>query len=835
MSEDINKELTLEEKLSNSRVKEVEITTEMKKSFLEYSMSVIVSRALPDIRDGLKPVQRRIIYGMNELNITSDKPHKKCARIVGDVMGKYHPHGDSSIYEALVRMAQDFSYNETLIDGHGNFGSIDGDEAAAMRYTEARLSKVSNEMIRDIDSNTVDFMENYDASEKEPVVLPSRFPNLLVNGSMGIAVGMATNIPPHNLGETINGFLAYMDNPDITTLELMEYIKGPDFPTGAQIIGLSGLRNAYENGRGSILIKSKAEIVEKNGKSSIIITEIPYQVNKTRLLDRIAEVAKNKIIEGITDLNDESSMKGMRIVVDLKKDRTIEPEVILNQLYKHTQLQVSYGINMVCIVNGEPKTVSLIDIFKNYLEFQIQIINRRTKFYLEKALARIHILEALVTVLNDIDNVIRIIKENKTQDAAGAELKVVYSFDDIQVKAILAYRLGGLAGLEIEKIVKEYNEILLEIEEYRAIIVSDDLKKEIIRKEITEISLKYSNPRKTIITLSDDLDIEDEDLIPVQDIVVTVTHNGYAKRMNVDDYKVQGRGGKGVKGINIYEDDFVEHLLFSNTHTDHLFFTTDGQVYKTRGYKIPSGVRASKGIPLQNLLSFDKEQKLASIVTISDYSDITHTLIFVTKKGIIKKSSLSEYERIAKTGKIAINIKEGDELLTVLVSDGTKDVILASTDNLINRFTEDSLKVQGRNTAGVIGKRFKNKENSVIDATLVGEYDKLISISENGFGKISLSSDYRTSARGSLGVKALPGNQKSGNLAGVKLVKENSDIIIITDKGVVIRTPLEKISSSGRAALGVKIIRMSEDQKVSNIIVVPSYETEEIAVDEANV
>ncbi|MDX9692042.1 MAG: DNA gyrase subunit A, partial [Acholeplasmataceae bacterium] len=807
------------------------ISSEMKTSFLNYAMSVIVSRALPDIRDGLKPVQRRILYAMNDLGMSADKPHKKSARIVGEVIGKYHPHGDSSVYEAMVRMAQTFSYRMPLIDGHGNFGSVDGDGAAAMRYTEARMSKIAGELVRDLEKNTVDFIDNYDGQEKEPVVLPSRYPNLLVNGSTGIAVGMATNIPPHNLGEVIDGLLAYLDNEDISIAELMEYIKGPDFPTGGQILGLTGLRQAYETGKGIIANRATAEIITHKNKNSIIVTAIPYQVNKTTLIERIAEIAKNKIIEGITDLRDESNRKGMRIVIELRRD--VNPHVMLNNLYKYTQLQQSFGINMIALVKGQPQMVNLKDMLKHYLEHQIEVIQRRTVYDLEKAEAREHILEGLLLALHDIDHAIELIKQSKTGDEAKEALIQTYKLTDIQAKAILDMRLQRLTGLEIEKIEAEASELAVKIKDFKEIIENHDRKIAIIRDEVSLIRAQYNDPRQSEINLHEDLSIENEDLIPVEDVIITVTNNGYIKRMKVDHYKTQNRGGVGMSGIKVHEDDYVEHILMTSTHDYHLFFTNKGRVYKIKGYQILEGSRQSKGLPIVNLLQFDKDETLASFTNVKNFEAENEYLTFVTKKGVVKRTPISDYQNIRTNGIIAINLRDDDELLSVRLTDGTREIILGASNGKAIRFAETDVRSMGRTAGGVRGMSIGSNDEVVGVAIVDNDQQDILVITEKGFGKRTIVEEYRKQIRGGKGVKTVNVTEKNGKLSTLRTVSDDEDLIVVSDKGVVIRTHADQISQTKRATQGVRIIRLRPDHKVSTIALVPRQEEiEEIEGDE---
>ncbi|MBM7453087.1 DNA gyrase subunit A [Acholeplasma morum] len=810
----------------HGKIKELNIATEMKTSFLNYAMSVIVSRALPDIRDGLKPVQRRIIYAMNDLGMYSDRAHKKSARIVGEVIGKYHPHGDSSVYEAMVRVAQDFSYRYPLVDGHGNFGSVDGDGAAAMRYTEARMSKIAMELVRDIEKETVDFGDNYDGSEHEPLVMPARYPNLLVNGATGIAVGMATNIPPHNLGEVIDGIDALMDNPDITDLELMNYVKGPDFPTGGQILGVAGLKQAYTTGRGMIVIRAVTEIKElKNGKNMIIVKEIPYQVNKTKLIERIADIAKEKIVEGITDLRDESNRKGMRIVIELRKD--VNPHVMLNNLYKYTDLQSSFGINMIALVGAQPKMITLKDALYYYLQHQIEVIQRRTVFDLRKAEERKHILDGLVIALEDIDAVIELIKKSPTGEEARTNLMDTYNLTEVQARAILDMRLQRLTGLEIEKIKEENRDLTVKIIDYKDIISSDSRKHDIIRMELQEIKTKYGDTRKSIMSLDLDISIENEDLIPVEDVIITVTHNGYIKRMSMDEYKAQNRGGVGITAIKMHDDDFVEHMQMTNTHYYHLFFTNKGRVYKIKGYQIPEGSRQAKGLPIVNLLSFDKDETLVTFTCIKDFESDSSFLFFTTKNGIVKRTPVSEYQNIRTNGIIALGLKENDELLAVKTTDGTTNVILGASNGKAIRFDENDVRSMGRTATGVRGMDLPDGDEIIGMTTIKSDQEEILVVTEKGFGKRSLAEEYRLQTRGGKGVKALNVTEKNGNLRALRSVDESMDVIIVSDKGMVIRTHVEQISQTKRATQGVKLISLKDDHKVVTLAMVP-HEDEEI-------
>ncbi len=821
-----NKEFLEAENQEIDRIEKLNINEKLQKSFLSYAMSVIISRALPDIRDGLKPVQRRIIYGMNEMGVYANVAHKKSARIVGDVMGKYHPHGDSSIYDAMVRMAQPFSYRYPLVDGHGNFGNIDGDGAAAMRYTEARMSKIAAEMVRDIDKNTVDFIDNYDGTEQEPVVLPARIPNLLVNGTTGIAVGMATNIPPHNLGEVVDGIVALIHNKDITIEELMNYVKGPDFPTGGQILGLSGLYKAYTTGNGTIVIRSKAEIEsnEKNGKNSIIVTEIPYMVNKTKLIERIAEIAKNKLVEGITDIRDESNRKGIRIVIELRKD--VNPEVMLNNLYKYTQLQTGYGINMICLVNNAPKAVSLKEALEEYLKFQVEIITRRTQFDYDKALARLHILEGYIIAQDNIEEIIKIIRE--TNDGSEKDkLMERFGLTDIQATAILDMQLRRLSGLNREKILQEQAELQTQIKEYQRILGSEEAKLELIEKELLDIKNKYGDERKSEICLHTDLNIENEDLIPREDVIITLTASGYAKRMKQDVYKVQNRGGVGITGIKTKEDDDVWQILPTSTHDYLYFFTNLGRVYAIKAYQIPESSRQAKGSPIVNYISFKEGEKLAAVTSVPAKENDNKYLFFVTKEGVVKRTSLTEFENIRTNGKYAITLKEGDELFGVELTDGNKEIVLGASSGKSIRFNENDVRVMGRSAAGVTGMRFKDDSDYIVGMAVIGnDSQEILVVTEKGYGKRSDATLYRLQTRGGTGVKALNVTEKNGKLVTLKAVNDKEDLIITTDKGMIIRMHIKDISVTGRATQGVKLIKLKEDQAISTIATIPAEEDE---------
>lgn len=805
------------------KYKDLAFAKEIKKSFLDYAMSVIVSRALPDVKDGLKPVQRRIIYGMSELGASSSSPYKKSARITGDVMGKYHPHGDSSIYDALVRMAQDFSYRYMLVDGHGNFGSIDGDGAAAQRYTEARMSKLSMELVRDMNKNTVDFVDNYDGEEKEPNILPARFPNLLVNGSTGIAVGMATNIPPHNLTEVINGAIALLENPELDIAEIMQYIKGPDFPTGATILGDAGIRKAYETGRGIITIRSKAEIKEMtNGKHEIIVNEIPYMVNKANLVTKIADLVRNKQIEGITDLRDESSMKGIKIVIEIRRDANAN--VILNQLYKQTALQQSFGINNLALVDGEPRTLSIKEMLEKYLEHQKIVIIRRTKFDLEKAEAREHILNGLAIALDNIDEIVKLLKEAADDEDATRNLINRFNLTEIQAKAILEMRLRRLTGLERSKIDQEIEELKLLIADLKAILSDDQKVIDIIKNELSEIKDKYGDERRTNIDMSAIDYIEDESLIPEEEILITLTNKGYIKRVVNDTFRTQNRGGVGIKGITTNEEDFPEKIMSMNTHDYLLMFSNYGKVYRIKGYEVPEYSRQSKGLPIINLLPIEKDEKITSSVMVKANEEESKYLVFITKKGLIKRTELSEFDSIRKTGKIAILLKEDDELISVRKSDGTKKIAVAASHGRMVRFDENEVRVMGRNSSGVRAINFEDE--IVIGAEVVEDDSEILVITENGYGKRTNISEYRLTRRGSKGVKALNVTEKNGKLISMKCVYGDEDIVIITDQGIIIRIATESISKLGRTTQGVKLINLKEEQKVSTVTTISKEEDE---------
>ena len=810
------------------RIIENNIVEEVKDSFLRYSMSVITARALPDLRDGLKPVHRRIIYSMYEAGYTPDKPHRKSARIVGDVMGKYHPHGDSSIYEAMVRMAQPFSFRHVLVDGHGNFGNMDGDGAAAYRYTEARLEKLALEMTRDINKNTVDFIDNFDETEKEPEILPSRFPNILVNGTMGIAVGMATNIPPHNLGEVIDGCVAYIDNKDIDTDGLMQFIKGPDFPTGASILGNSGIKKAYETGKGSITIRGKVEIEETHGRSRIIVTELPYQVNKAEFQSRIGQLVRDKIIDGISDIHEESNLENpVRVVIYLKKDANAN--VVLNNLYKHTQLQTTYGINLLMLDQKRPVVLPLKDIISKYIDYQMEVIIRRTKFDLEKAQARVHILNGLKIALDNLDEVIKIIRASKTDAIAKEQLMSKFGLDNLQSDAILEMKLRRLTGLEREKIEKELDDLLKAIEEYQAILASDERVLNIIKEELLEIKNKYADERRTNIDMTAIEFIEDESLIPQENIIITLTNKGYIKRCTSDTYKTQNRGGVGVKGMSTNEKDFVEHLINLSTHDYVLFFTNKGKVYRLKGYEVPEFSRQSKGLPIINLLQIEKDEMINSIITINSDEEVKY-LFFATKNGLVKKTLLDEFSRIRNTGKICINLKDTDELISVKKTTGNDSILIGSSNGRMVKFDENEVRVMGRTASGVKGITLDG--SNCIGAEVADDNKEILIVTEKGYGKKTIISEYRATKRGSKGVKALNITDKNGGIASFKLVEPNKDLMIITNSGIIMRMPLDQISTMGRVTQGVRLINLKDNQTVATISLVDKEESTEESIED---
>ena len=806
-------------------ITETELTKEIRRDFLEYSMSVIVSRALPDVRDGLKPVQRRILYSMHEMNIGPDKAYRKSARIVGDTMGKYHPHGDSSIYGALVYLAQPWNMRTVLVDGHGNFGSMDGDDPAAMRYTEARMSKIAVEMLRDLEKDTVDMVDNYDGQEKEPTVLPSRYPNLIVNGSSGIAVGMATNVAPHNLGETIDGIFAVMDNPEITATELMNYMKGPDFPTGAYILGRSGIRQAFETGRGSVIMRAKTKIEEMpNGKSRIVVYELPYMVNKASLVERIATLVRDKVIEGITDLRDESNMDGIRVVIELRKD--IQPDVMLNQLYRSTPLQSNFGVNNVVLFNGVPRQASMIDLLKGYIAFQDEVIVRRTQFDLKKAQDRAHILEGLRIAVDNLDAIIHTIRDSRDPNEAMPRLMEGFGLDEIQAKAILDMQFRRLTGLEREKIENEYQDLLIKIADFQDILSNHARVLQIIRDELSEVKAKFNDPRRSEI-IDAIADVEDEDLIPVENIIITLSSNGYIKRLTTDTYHVQNRGGKGIKGMELHKDDIIDQFISMSTHDHLLVFTDKGKVYRIKGYNVPEFSRTSKGIPAINLISMEKTENIRALVPYSKDHD-SKFLFFVTKQGIIKRTTFDEYENINKNGKIAIKLNEDDELAFVRSTDGNAEIIIAGSNGKAVRFLENTVRPLGRTARGVKGFNVDGGYVIGLATNLEGEY--ILTITENGFGKKSALADYRMTRRGARGVKTVNVTEKSGKLVCMRAVRGDEDCMIMTAGGIVIRISLNQVSVYSRSAQGVKVINVKDDIVSSVAILEPEEDSEVVDI-----
>ena len=809
---------------NRSGIEEIQLSQEMQKSFLDYSMSVIVSRALPDVRDGLKPVHRRILYGMNELGNTPDKAHKKSARIVGDVMGKYHPHGDFAIYDAMVRMSQDFSYRYPLVDGHGNFGSVDGDKAAAMRYTEARMSKIALQLLRDINKNTVDFQENYDGNESEPTVLPAKFPNLLVNGASGIAVGMATNIPTHNLRETINACRVILKNPEATTADLMEVLPGPDFPTGGIVLGKSGIRKAYDTGRGSIQVRAKTRIEEENGRERIIVDEIPYLVNKAKLVEKIAELARDKRIEGITALNDESDREGMRITIDIRRDASAA--VILNNLFKMTSLQTSFGFNMLAIVNGVPRTLNLKEILVYYLDHQREIIRRRTQFDKEKAEARAHILEGLRIALDHIDAIISIIRNSETGAIAKEALMTQYELSDRQAQAILDMRMVRLTGLEREKIEEEYQELKALISDLKDILANPKRIDSIIDEEMTEIADKYGDDRRTELMVGEALSIEDEDLIEEEEVVITLSHNGYMKRMPITEFKTQNRGGRGVKGMVTNDDDFVETILSTSTHDMILFFTNTGKVYKAKAYEIPEYSRTAKGIPALNFLGIANDEQIQAVVSLNEKPEEGEQLFFATKQGTVKRTEATEFQNVRTSGLIAIKLNEGDELISVRLTDGHQNIIIGTKDGYAVSFSEQDVRSMGRNATGVRGISLREGD-FVVGAGILTDDSYVLTISENGYGKATEAAQYSIRRRGGKGVKTFKITERNGSLVGLSTIIGDEDILLITNEGIIIRFEANNISKTGRDTQGVRLMRLDEEQSISTLCVVDPTEEDE--------
>ncbi|HEU8576038.1 TPA: DNA gyrase subunit A [Streptococcus pneumoniae] len=807
----------------------VNLTKEMKASFIDYAMSVIVARALPDVRDGLKPVHRRILYGMNELGVTPDKPHKKSARITGDVMGKYHPHGDSSIYEAMVRMAQWWSYRYMLVDGHGNFGSMDGDSAAAQRYTEARMSKIALEMLRDINKNTVDFVDNYDANEREPLVLPARFPNLLVNGATGIAVGMATNIPPHNMGETIDAVKLVMDNPEVTTKDLMEVLPGPDFPTGALVMGKSGIHKAYETGKGSIVLRSRTEIeTTKTGRERIVVTEFPYMVNKTKVHEHIVRLVQEKRIEGITAVRDESNREGVRFVIEVKRDASAN--VILNNLFKMTQMQTNFGFNMLAIQNGIPKILSLRQILDAYIEHQKEVVVRRTRFDKEKAEARAHILEGLLIALDHIDEVIRIIRASETDAEAQAELMSKFKLSERQSQAILDMRLRRLTGLERDKIQSEYDDLLALIADLADILAKPERVSQIIKDELDEVKRKFSDKRRTELMVGQILSLEDEDLIEESDVLITLSNRGYIKRLDQDEFTAQKRGGRGVQGTGVKDDDFVRELVSTSTHDHLLFFTNKGRVYRLKGYEIPEYGRTAKGLPVVNLLKLDEDESIQTVINVeSDRSDDAY-LFFTTRHGIVKRTSVKEFANIRQNGLKALNLKDEDELINVLLAEGDMDIIIGTKFGYAVRFNQSAVRGMSRIATGVKGVNLREGD-TVVGASLITDQDEVLIITEKGYGKRTVATEYPTKGRGGKGMQTAKITEKNGLLAGLMTVQGDEDLMIITDTGVMIRTNLANISQTGRATMGVKVMRLDQDAQIVTFTTVAVAEKEEVGTE----
>lgn len=807
------------------RIRNVDLTKTMRSSFLDYAMSVIVSRALPDVRDGLKPVQRRILYGMNELGVFPDKPYKKSARIVGEVMGKFHPHGDLSIYEAMAHMAQDFSYRYMLVDGHGNFGSIDGDRPAAMRYTEARMSKIAMEMLRDINKDTIDWQRNYDDNENEPVVLPARVPALLVNGVSGIAVGMTTNIPPHNLSEIISGLHMLMENPDVSVRELMTAITGPDFPTGGIIMGRSGILRAYKTGKGNIVVRAKTSIdTEKSGRERIIISEIPYMVNKAELVKKIADLARDKVVDGITGIQDESDQKGLRITIDIRRDASAS--VVLNNLFKQTQLQSNFGVNMVAIVDGSPHVLNLKQILQYYLAHQENIITRRTKYDLKKAEARAHIIEGLRIALDHIDEIIKIIRGSKNSDIAKEQLITRFGLDDRQAQAILDMRLVRLTGLERDKLEEEYRDLLEKIDDYKDILAKPERVDQIIFNELLDIQKRFGDERRTEISDSEIISIDDEDLIEKQNVLLTLTHNGYIKRMPADEFKVQNRGGRGIRGMGVQNDDFINHLIYVNTHDYLLFFTNKGKVYSKKSYEIPEYGRAAKGLPIINLVQLEKGENVQAVVKIAT-NDTNKYLMFVTKYGIVKRISISEFTNIRRSGLIALNLRENDELSNVLLTDGSQNILIGTRLGYAVIFNENEVRTMGRVASGVRGIKLRANDY-VVGSSIVDDHSEVLVISEKGYGKRTLASEYPIKSRGCMGVKTANVTEKNGPLVGVTVVDGSEDLMLITDAGVIIRLEVDGVSQTGRATIGVRLIKLDQGTKVASLTRVKSEDNSEI-------
>ena len=807
----------------------VNLTKEMKTSFIDYAMSVIVSRALPDVRDGLKPVHRRILYGMNELGVTPDKPHKKSARITGDVMGKYHPHGDSSIYEAMVRMAQWWSYRYMLVDGHGNFGSMDGDGAAAQRYTEARMSKIALEMLRDINKNTVDFIDNYDANEREPVVLPARFPNLLVNGATGIAVGMATNIPPHNLGETIDAVKLVMDNPEVTTKDLMEVLPGPDFPTGALVMGKSGIHKAYETGKGSIVLRSRTEIEEtKTGRERIVVTEFPYMVNKTKVHEHIVRLVQEKRIEGITAVRDESNREGVRFVIEVRRDASAN--VILNNLFKMTQMQTSFGFNMLAIQNGVPKILSLRQILDAYIDHQKEVVTRRTQFDKEKAEARAHILEGLLIALDHIDEVIRIIRASETDEEAQAELMSKFKLSERQSEAILDMRLRRLTGLERDKIQSEYDDLIALIADLADILAKPERVAQIIKEELDEVKRKFGDKRRTELMVGEVLTLEDEDLIEESDVLITLSNKGYIKRLDQDEFTAQKRGGRGIQGTGVKDDDFVRELVSTSTHDHLLFFTNKGRVYRLKGYEIPEYGRTAKGLPIVNLLKLDEGESIQTIINVESERSDNAYLFFTTRAGIVKRTSVKDFANIRQNGLKAINLKDEDELINVLLTQDDTDIIIGTKLGYAVRFNQSSVRSMSRSATGVKGVNLREGD-AVVGARVITDQDEVLIITEKGYGKRTVATEYPTKGRAGKGMKTANITDKNGHLAGLLTVKGDEDLMVITDTGVMIRTNVANISQTGRSTMGVKVMRLDENAKIVTFTTVAAAEKEEVGAE----